>query len=81
MARYYFNMQDGASFPNDCGKELETLRQARMTAVDYVAEMLRSPDEGLWKGQKSSLRVTDARGAVLFTLAFCATTPVLALCR
>jgi len=79
MARYYFNTQDGTSFPDNQGKELETVRRARIAAIDYAAEMLRSPNEDLWKGQESVLRVTDARGALLFTLAFCASDAALAV--
>jgi len=79
MALYYFNLQDGTSCPDNRGRELDTVRQARITAIDYVAEMLRSPNEDLWKGQESVLRVTDAHGDLLFTLAFCASDAALAV--
>lgn len=73
MARYYFNLHDGMVFPDNHGRELGTLSQARAAAADYACEMLRGLSQRCWTGEESELQVTDERGVVLFTLAFCAT--------
>ncbi|MEI9851062.1 MAG: hypothetical protein WDN24_09715 [Sphingomonas sp.] len=72
MARYYFNMHDGMAFPDNHGRELPGLQEARHAAIEYMCEMLRTPG-GAWDGGDSLLQVTNVRGTALFSLAFCGT--------
>jgi len=73
MAKFFFHTENGRSFPDNEGTELETLADARMEAVRVLGDVLReTPDEVLATGMLR-LTVTDAAGLIYFALDLSAT--------
>ena len=50
MPRYFFDVQDGKSFPDYDGCELPDLDAARIEAVRLLGGMLRDEAETFWGG-------------------------------
>lgn len=67
MPRFFFHSQDGVIFHDDEGVELETLDQAKRTALNFLGESLRNNDR-FWTTASFQVTVADADGLVLFTL-------------
>ena len=68
MPRYFFHSLDGYADIDDLGSELEDDDSARTQAVMFLAELLRDNPTQVWDGQALRVKVTDADGAVLFTV-------------
>jgi hypothetical protein len=73
MARYFFNIEDGASIPDKTGTELPNLRSARMEAVRLSGKLLHEEPDLFWdSGDDWKMIVTDDAGLILFSLHFAA---------
>lgn len=72
MPRFYFNVHDGKSFPDEDGSELRDLRAARETAVRLAGDLLRDHAAAFWTGEEWRMEVTDKQGLILFCLTFVA---------
>ena len=73
MARYFFNVEDGASIPDKIGTELPNLRSARMEAVRLSGKLLHEEPDLFWdSGDDWKMIVTDDAGLILFSLHFAA---------
>lgn len=70
MPRYFFNVEDGRSFPDQSGTELSSIEAARRQALRYAGELLRDAPETFWSGEDWRMIVTDNRGLALFYLVF-----------
>jgi hypothetical protein len=68
MPRYYFHTADGAPDHDEVGTELADDNAARVEAVRYIGESLRSDPKLLWDGSEFRVEVTDENGDVLFTV-------------
>ena len=72
MPRYYFDVEDGKSFPDREGNELPDLDAARIEAVRLLGGMLRDEAETFWRGDDWRMSVTGPDKVVLFTIGFVA---------
>jgi hypothetical protein len=72
MARYFFHVEDGKSYPDREGVELPDLKSVRGEALRASGEMLRENGLGLWDGQDWEMRVVDEAGQPVITLKFSA---------
>ena len=73
MPRYFFDVQDGKSFPDYDGCELPDLDAARIEAVRLLGGMLRDEAETFWQGEDWRMSVCDADRMMLFSIQFMAT--------
>jgi hypothetical protein len=72
MARYFFNLHDSISIPDDVGTEHADIESVRTEAIETMAErlkgaMLRKADISAWL-----MNVTDERGLTVIMLSFSA---------
>ena len=72
MARYFFDLKDGAEFPDLQGSEFPDLAAARLEAVRYSAEVLKEMPERFWNSEQWTMTVSDSNRVPLFTLKFLA---------
>lgn len=72
MPRYFFHVEDGDSFPDLQGTELDDLAAARREAVRFAGALLADQPEDFWGNGEWTMRVDDEQGATLFTLQFLA---------
>ena len=72
MPRYFFNLQDGRSAPDQEGTELPDIETARAEAVRLSGEVLRDTGAKFWEHPDWRLDVLDESGRTLFTLRFLA---------
>jgi hypothetical protein len=68
MARYFFNLHDGISLPDDVGTEHSDIESARTEAIEAVAErlkgaMLKKPDTSAWLMDITDISLATARAA------------------
>lgn len=68
MPRYFFNVIDGISIPDDTGTELTDLHQARLQAVRYSGELLKDHPDAFWIQNEWRIEITDLNGLVLFAI-------------
>ena len=68
MARYYFNIVEDDHKVDAIGADYLDPEIARMEAVRFAGEILRSEPERLWKGTELRIEATDEWGTVLFTI-------------
>ena len=68
MPRYFFNVHDGADYPDLNGQELADLNAAREEAVRCVSKLLNQ--ERFWTDKTWAMDVSDETGLLLFTLTF-----------
>jgi len=68
MPRFHFNVQDGASSPDEEGTDLPDLEAARMSATALAGELLKDNARAFWQCPEWQLTVTDDRGLALFTV-------------
>lgn len=73
MPRYFFNVHDGAEYPDLQGTELADLNAARQEAVRFSGELLTDSSDRFWGTKEWSMEVCDDAGLALFTLRFAAT--------
>lgn len=73
MPRYFFDITDVETRPDEEGEELEGLNAARIAAVALSGELLRSFPDRFWSVGNWSCSVRDESGLVLFVLHFFAT--------
>jgi hypothetical protein len=72
MARYYFHIEDGKSYPDHEGVELPDIKAVRAEAIRASGEMLRDHGISLWDGEEWEMRVVDHAGEPVMTLKFSA---------
>jgi hypothetical protein len=72
MPRYFFNVEDGASYPDKEGLELVDLGAARKVAIEMASELLDGGSDAFWDAKHWQLEVTDALGLIQFVLTFSA---------
>lgn len=68
MARYFFNVVEDDHKVDSIGTDYASPEIARMEAVRFAGEMLKSEPERVWKGAELRIEATDAWGTILFTL-------------
>lgn len=68
MPRYSFYRSDDGPRPEPLRKDLTDDEDARMTAVEYAAAVLRERPEVVWSGRDLEVQVADERGGLLFTV-------------
>ena len=68
MARYFFNIVEDGHKVDAIGADYLDAEIARMEAVRFAGEMLRSEPERIWKGAELRIEATDTWGTVLFTI-------------
>jgi hypothetical protein len=66
--RFHFQAEDGRIYPDDQGVELPNVRAACVEASRILGDFLKRKPEEFWVNDDLSLRVSDDRGLVLFTL-------------
>lgn len=73
MPRYFFDITDVETRPDDEGEVLEGLNAARIAAVKLSGELLQHWPDRFWSVGEWSCSVRDENGLVLFVLHFFAT--------
>lgn len=68
MPRYFFNIVEDDHKVDTTGGDYPTHEIARMEAVRFAGEMLRSEPERVWKGAELRIEAADTWGTILFTL-------------
>jgi len=68
MPRYVFNVHDGQGHREGEAMTLPDLPAARLEALRFSGEVLRTSEPSLWEGEDWRLEVTDQMGLILFTL-------------
>lgn len=66
MRRFFFHIEDGESFHDDRGLELESLEEARKEAVAVMSQYLRDRPGDVWADQSVTVTVQDEKGLTLF---------------
>jgi hypothetical protein len=64
MSRSFFNIQDGADFPDKEGTELPDMKAVRSEAICASAEMLRD-NASYWDGTEWRMNVVDDDGVTV----------------
>lgn len=72
MPRYYFNVYDGVSSPDQDGTELADLAGAKIAALRLMGQLLNDDPDSFWNNHQWRLDVTNDAGLTLFTLMFAA---------
>ena len=72
MARYFFHVEDGKSYPDHEGAELADISAVRAEALRASGEMLRDNGLDFWDGEVWEMRVVDEAGRPILTLMFSA---------
>lgn len=78
MGHYFFNLVDGGRERDETGLDLPDIEAARMEAVRYAGDLIRSEPGTLWAKGQWRVEVTDDRGVLIctvITLAIDAPTP------
>ena len=68
MPRYHFHCADGHREPDLEGTELADDEAAQHTAIAFAGEVLKHDPKDLWQKGQWRVEVTDAQGALLFTV-------------
>ena len=68
MPRFFFNVLDGVSIPDDTGTELSDLYAARLEAVRYSGELLKQHPDAFWVQSEWRIEVADTLGLILFAI-------------
>ena len=68
MPRFYFNVHDGVSMPDDTGTELADRLEAQIEAVQFAGEVIRDNAQRIALGKNWYVEVTDDQHTVLFRL-------------
>jgi hypothetical protein len=70
LPRYFFHVEDGQSYTDLQGTELEDIQAARREAVRFAGSLLADQPEQFWGAGRWSMHVADEDGHTLFTLSF-----------
>ena len=65
--RYFFNLAGAVHDPDNLGREIGSLSDARIEAVKFAGEYLRDRPEIIWLGEEFRIEVTDEERQILFT--------------
>lgn len=65
--RYHFNVVGAINEPDSKGQEFSSLSDARIQAVCFASDYLRTRPELVWLGEEFRVEVTDDRNQMLFT--------------
>ena len=68
MACYFFNIVEDGHKVDTIGADYPDPHIARMQAVRFAADVLKSEPERVWKGTEIRIEATDTWGTILFTL-------------
>ncbi|WCS28588.1 hypothetical protein LOK46_32300 (plasmid) [Methylobacterium sp. NMS14P] len=66
MSRFFFNVYDGVSAPDDTGTELANWQDARVAAINLAGSILRDEAHRIALSDEWHIEVTDERGLTLF---------------
>lgn len=70
MPRFYFNVYDGVSTPDDTGTELADWKEARIEAVRLAGALLKDDAERVALSDEWRLEIADDYGLVLLRFDF-----------
>jgi hypothetical protein len=70
VPRFYFNIFDGVSTPDDTGTELADWKEARVEAVRLAGALLKDDAERVALSDEWRLEIADDYGLVLFRFDF-----------
>lgn len=65
--RYFFHLAGVVQEADNVGKNISSLSDARIAAVQYAVDYLHNRPELVWLGDEFRVEVTDESKAVLFT--------------
>ena len=65
MPRYFFNVQDSRTIPDEVGTVLAGPDEARALAVTAMAEAVRDLGSEFWKAAEWQMHVTDEQGGTV----------------
>ena len=68
VPRFFFNVYDGISSPDDTGTELADWREARIEAIRLAGAIFTDEAKQIALGEDWHIEVTDERRLVLFRL-------------
>ena len=68
LPRFFFNVYDGISSPDDTGTELSDWRAARIEAIRLAGAIFTDEAKQIAFGEDWHIEVTDERRLVLFRL-------------
>ena len=68
MPRYFFNSVDGKRDDDERGTELPNHGAARVHAIQYAGDIMRSEPGVLWDGREFKVEVNGDGGTRLFTI-------------
>lgn len=68
MARYHFNIEDGAPGPDAEGIEMDSLASAKCEAVKLAGRAICDAAGTFWQEAQWKMTVTDETGLTLFEL-------------
>ena len=68
MPRYFFNVQDTRTIPDEIGTVLPGPDEARAMAITAMAEAVRDLGSEFWKAAEWRMHVTDEQGATVCEL-------------
>ena len=72
MARYFFDVSDGADFPDDEGVVLADIAAVRTQAMETAGAMLKERGGTFWDGAEWRMTVVDQSGQTVCLLRFTA---------
>ncbi len=65
--RYFFHITGAATEPDQLGREIESLSDARIFAVKFASDYLRDRPELVWMGEEFRVEVAGIDREILFT--------------
>lgn len=71
--KYHFNDRDGVAHRDPDGLELDSIDDAKTTAVRLLADIITDNPTNFWAHGDHTVSVTDDRGLVLFEIMACVT--------
>jgi hypothetical protein len=70
VPRYHFNVHDGVQQFDNEGTELSDWKEARLHAIRYAGEIIKSDAKSIAVGEDWRIEVTNHEGLILFQLSF-----------
>ncbi|MGU3668431.1 DUF6894 family protein [Methylobacterium sp. A49B] len=70
MPRFFFNIRDGFSSPDDSGTELQDWAEARVEAVRLAGALIKDDAQRIALGDDWHIEVADSTGLILFQMSF-----------
>ncbi|KNY24501.1 hypothetical protein [Methylobacterium sp. ARG-1] len=70
MPRFFFNIYDSVSLPDDMGTELADWQEARIQTIEFAGEVIKDEAKRIALGEDWRIEVTDEQKLVLFRFDF-----------